>query len=169
MTFGISGLVAAYVMVGVLLLSINLYSRWSWQVKAASVVVVSLFYLVTYFSFPPLLGWPTSASLPPRFHLIAAHVSEPDKLAGDDGVIYLWVSEFPGGERLPPPRAYRLPFSPELHARAIAATTKLRKGLPQLGEVQEAPPERPIDGKQGGQMSVNVEFYDLPDPLLPEK
>jgi hypothetical protein len=58
-------LVAAYVLVAVLLLSVNLYSRWSWQVKAATVIVVSLFYVNTYFSFPALLGWPISASLPP--------------------------------------------------------------------------------------------------------
>jgi hypothetical protein len=56
-------------------------------------------------------------------------VSEPDKRTGDEGAIYLWVSEFPGAGQLQEPRAYRLPFTPELQARAMAATTKLRKGL----------------------------------------
>ena len=59
MALGVTGLIAAYVLVALLLLSINLYSNWSWRVKATTIVVVSGFYLVSYFSFSPILGWPT--------------------------------------------------------------------------------------------------------------
>ena len=53
---GVTGLIAAYVLIALLLLSINLYSNWSWKVKACSIVVATLFYVITYLSFPPCWG-----------------------------------------------------------------------------------------------------------------
>ena len=70
------------------------------------------------------------------------------------------------------PRAYRLPFSAELHSKVVEAGVKMRKGLPQLGELREddlGPLVKPTDETRGGQVSVDVEFFDLPDPLFPEK
>jgi amino acid transporter len=169
---GVTGLVLAYVVIALLLLSINLYSNWSWRIKTATIIVVSLFYIVTYFSLPPLMGWPTDAKLPERFALIGAHVREPDKLLGAEGVIFLWVTEMIGGTLASEPRAYRVPFTPEFHAQVVSAVSKLRKGLPQLGEaraVDKAPVGRPTETKRGGQVSLDIQFYDLPDPLFPEK
>ncbi|MCK5498953.1 MAG: hypothetical protein KAI77_07110, partial [Gammaproteobacteria bacterium] len=71
MTLGISGLIAAYIVLAVLLLSINLYSKWSWHVKAITIIITSAFYIVSYFSFPPLLGWPTKQALPSHFRLLS--------------------------------------------------------------------------------------------------
>lgn len=172
MVLGVMGLIAAYVLVALLLLSVNLYSNWSWRIKAALIIVVSLFYLVTYLSFPPLMGWPAKSDVPERFNLIAAQVREPDKLTGEQGRIYLWISEFTGDLNRREPRAYRLPFNAELHAKIVTATAKLKKGLPQLGEAEpmdDVPPVSPQDTKRGGQASVNIQFYDLPDPLFPDK
>lgn len=169
---GTAGLVAAYVLVALLLLSINLYSRWPWWVKAGTIVLTSAFYIVTYFSFPPLLGWPTEAKLPERFRLISAYVQEPNKATGSEGNIYLWATSVAAGTDTSEPRAYRLPYSNELHQKVSAANVKLRKGLAQLGETHEskkAKIEHPLDVSRGGQKSLDVEFYDLPDPLFPEK
>lgn len=169
---GTSGLVAAYVVVALLLLWLNLYTRWSWRIKAALIVVVSAFYFVAYFSMPPLLGWPTAAELPKRFNLVAIYVQEPDKTNGSEGQIFLWATDMANGPRRGEPRAYRVPFSGELHARVVEAGNKMRKGLPQLGEVREEQiggDARPTDESQGGQKSVAIEFFDLPDPLFPEK
>ncbi len=169
---GTSGLVAAYVVVALLLLLLNLYTPWSWRVKATLIAVVSLFYAVSYFSLPPLLGWPTDAELPKRFNLAAIYVQEPDKSSGREGEIFLWATDMAEGPRGAEPRAYRVPFSGELHARVVEAGNKMRKGLPQLGEVREeqvGPHAKPTDETQGGQKSVAIEFFDLPDPLFPEK
>ena len=169
---GKSGLVAAYVIVALLLVSLNLYTRWSWRVKASLIVVVSAFYLVTYYSLPPLLGWPADAELPQRFNLVAIYVQEPDKSTGAEGEIFLWATDMAQGPRGAEPRAYRVPFSGELHAKVVEAGNKMRKGLPQLGEVSEeqvGPRARPTDAFRGGQNSVAIEFFDLPDPLFPEK
>ena len=186
---GISGLVAAYVIVALLLLALNLNSRWSWVIKALAIVLVSGLYLVTYYSFPPLLGWPTSQQLPKRFNLIAVYVQEPDKTSGRAGEILLWAADMAAGPRGAEPRAYRVPFTPELHQKVEEAGNKIRKGLPQLGELKEenvpehatpatanqgaqiqaGAPGKPADTAHGGQDSVVIEFYDLPDPLFPEK
>lgn len=171
-TLGAAGLVAAYVVLAVLLLSINLYSRWRWPVKAVATLLVTAFYVVTYQSIPPLLGWPASQELPERFNLVAAYVEEPDKATGDDGAIYLWVTNLDEGFENVRPRAYSVPFSSELHQEVAEASGKLRKGIPQLGETKDAklgPNGRPLDTSQQGQASVSVEFFDLPDPLFPEK
>jgi len=47
MTLGITGIITAYILLALLLLSINLYSKWSWQIKAATIVLTSVFYVVT--------------------------------------------------------------------------------------------------------------------------
>lgn len=167
-----TALVAAYVLIALLLLSINLYSKWSWRVKTLTVIAVSAFYLITYFSIPPLLGWPTDQALPERFNLVAIYVDEPNKITGEPGEIYLWVADMKHGPGHDKPRAYRVPFSVALHTKVVEAGVKLRKGLPQLGEVKEeevGPHTTPTDEKRGGQTSAHIEFYDLPDPLFPEK
>lgn len=169
---GTSGLVAAYVLVALLLLGALLYTRWSWRAKSALIVLVSAFYAVTYYSLPPLLGWPTADRLPERFNLVAIYVQEPDKASGDEGAIFLWVTDLAEGARRTEPRAYRVPFEGALHERVVEAGNKMRKGLPQLGELREeelGPSAKPKDTTQAGQKSVAIEFFDLPDPLFPEK
>ena len=93
MTLGISGLIATYIVLAVLLLSINLYSKWSWQVKAMTIIVTSAFYIISYFSFSPLFGWPTKQALPSHFRLLSSEVHQPDKLTGEEGAVYLWAKE----------------------------------------------------------------------------
>jgi hypothetical protein len=168
---GISGLVAAYVLIGLILLSINLYSNWSWKVKAGTIILTSIFYIVTYLSFPPLLGWPTSETLPERFQLIAAHVQQPNKITGDDGSVYLWVSRIENLASPSPPRAHRLEYSNELHEMVIKANSNLNKGIAQLGEAedQENIIDNVRDAPRSGQKSVKIQFYDLPDPMFPDK
>ena len=119
-----------------------------------------------------MLGWPTDDTLPQRFNLVAIYVQEPDKSSGAEGEIFLWATDMAKGPRGAEPRAYRVPFTGALHAKVVAAGNKIRKGLPQLGEISEeqvGPHARPTDATQGGQKSVAIEFFDLPDPLFPEK
>ena len=54
MTLGITGIISAYILLALLLLSINLYSKWSWQIKAATIVLTSVFYVVLVVFFYPL-------------------------------------------------------------------------------------------------------------------
>lgn len=173
MTLGTIGLTVAYVVVALLLLSVNLYSRWPWWVKLGTIAVTSLFYVVTYVSYPTLLGWPTDAQLPERFRLLAVHVQEPSKVTGAEGKIFLWATDMSQPSDAEP-RAYRVPYTGPLHQRVVEAGNKLRKGLPQLGETEEEearsiPPDAIEDSTRYGQKSVRIEFFDLPDPLFPDK
>lgn len=157
-------------MLAVLLLSINLYSNWSWQVKAGTIIITTCFYVVSYFSIPPLLGWPTSEQLPKKFKLVAAEVAQPNKTTGAEGSIYLWVADVDDLSSSRPPRAYRLKYSDLLHEQVLNAKIKLGKGTPQLGEIKEPDATvKQVDETRTSQASAKIEFYDLPDPLFPEK
>ena len=111
MTLGISGLIAAYILLAALLLSVNLYSKWSWQLKTITIIITSVFYIISYISFPPLLGWPTNQKLPAHFRLLATEVHQPDKLTGEEGSVFLWLKEVEDITTLVLPRAYVLPYS----------------------------------------------------------
>ena len=170
MTLGITGIVTAYILIAVLLLSINLYSKWSWKIKALTIVLTSIFYVVTYFSFPPLLGWPTSQYPPAQFRLIAAHVVQPNKETGEDGAVYLWLTEIEDMTSSGIPRAYELEYSEELHEKIINVNAKLDKDIAQLGEFKEPDDTfNQVNEQKRGVKSVHIEFYDLPDPLFPDK
>ena len=173
-TLGITGLIAAYILIALLLLSINLYSNWSWKIKGGTIIITSLFYIITYMSFPQLLGWPTSNNPPERFRLIAAHVVQPDKLTGNMGAIYLWLTQIDNLSSSAPPRAYVFPYSDALHEIIYNANSKLNKGIAQLGEFNDShDDENNIDklknAPRSGQKSVKIQLYDLPDPLFPDK
>ncbi len=170
MILGITGIISAYILIGLLLLSINLYSKWSWKVKAASIVITSAFYVITYYSFPPLLGWATTENLPPQFRLISTHVEQPNKETGKEGSVYLWLAEIENMSSTLAPRAYELQYSNELHEKIINVKAKLDKDIAQLGEFKEPDDTmNQVDEQRRGVKSVHIEFYDLPDPLFPDK
>lgn len=170
MTLGITGIVASFVLLALLLLSINLYSKWSWPVKALTIILTSAFYIITYFSFPPLLGWPTTQLPPQQFRLIAAHVNQPNKETGEDGAVYLWLTEIKDMTSAGEPRSYKLEYSNELHEKIINVNAKLDKDIQQLGEFKEPDDAfNDVSEQKRGLRSIHIEFYDLPDPLFPDK
>ena len=173
-TLGVTGIITAYIILAVLLLSINLYSNWPWYVKIGTVVITSIFYIITYISMPPILGWPTEQDPPERFRLISAYVEQPNKLTGDEGGIYLWLSEIDDLSETPEPRAYKFPYSDPFHEEILKAQSKLKKDILQLGEFtdeeKEAGSLENIELKnRTTNISAKISFYDLPDPLFPEK
>lgn len=164
MTVGVGGLVAAYLAVGTILVGLGLYSRWPWQVKAAGVVITTAAYLVLYHSFPPILGWPTQGELPGKFDLLSVYIQEPDRITDSQGDIFFWaVNLEEGAERTP--RAYRMAFTPELKATFREAAGKLKKNMPQLGNLEPEEGSMGVpwrEGKQTGQKSVKIDFQDMP-------
>ena len=127
MTATVLAISAAYVVIAVLLLSLGLASRFTWWVKAAAIVVTSVFFVEVFFATKDLLGWPRTGQLPNRFQLLWVRVVEPDRLSANPGAIYLWIEEVddnnvPDGV----PRSYRLPYSRVLADRS----TKARESTP---------------------------------------
>ena len=191
MTLPFIGVGLSYVVVAVLLLSLNLTSRWHWGVKAAAIAVTSVFFGVSYASIAGLIGWPSEARVPERFQLDWATVVEPDKLNGSRGSIYLWVEALdennaPAGT----PRAFRVPFSRDLADRIGHAKERIEQGVEQAATARDldlpesapdddrrlagAPPWQNEPGSPGDpaafiQHMPTIEFEDMPPPALPPK
>jgi len=119
---------------------------------------------VVYSSWPGVQGWPTDRDLPEQFFLHAVNIDEPNS-------IFLWGTQFTQGLGQTEPRAYRLPYTPELHDKVDKATRKIRKGLPVIGQVA------PTVGASAELSNLeqtrindsNIEFIDAPQALIPGK
>ncbi len=191
MALSLTGVVLAYVAIGVLLLSLNIASRWHWGVKSAAIAVTTLFFGVSYGSIAELIGWPSEARVPEHFQLHWATVVEPDKLNGLPGSIYLWLEEL-DDDNIPKgtPRAFRVPYSRELADRIGHAKERIEQGKDQAGTARDldapkgppdedrrlagAPPRQNEPGTAGDpaafiQHMPAIEFEDMPLPVLPPK
>ena len=193
MTSTVLAVSAAYVVIGVLLLTIGLTSRFAWWVKAAAIVVTSVFFVEVFFATKSLLGWPRSGQLPGRFQLLWVRVVEPDLRSTNSGAIYLWIEEVdennvPDGV----PRSYRLPYSRPLADRSAKARDEIMGGKPQQGLADDlagtdnqhdakADQERSGNRTESGittvdldqfrllQQAQRLEFSPMPGPTLPPK
>jgi hypothetical protein len=192
MTSTVLAISAAYVVLGVLLLALGLSSRFAWWVKAAAIVVTSVFFVEMFFATKDLLGWPRTGQLPARFQLLWVRVVEPDLRNSDPGAIYLWIEEVddnnvPDGV----PRSYRLPYTRPLADRSAKAREEIMKGKPQQGLAEDIDgadtKQEPNSDKAGTrtaehgvttvdldqfrllQQVQRVEFGPMPGPRLPPK
>lgn len=191
MTLPLVGIAASYVAIAVLLLSLNLASRWHWGIKATAIAITTVFFGVSYVSIAGLIGWPSEARMPEHFQLHWATVIEPDKLIGLPGSIFLWVegldeNNIPAGT----PRAFRVPYSRELVDRIGRAKERIEQGTDQVGTAREldvpegqpdedrrlaaAPPRQDEPGSTGDptafvQHIPSIDFEDMPPPVLPPK
>ena len=161
MTPTVLAISAAYVVLGVLLLAIGLGSRFSWWVKAAAVVVTSVFFVEAFFATKSLLGWPRDGALPAHFQLLWVRVVEPDRKSSNPGAIYLWIEEVdennvPDGV----PRSFRLPYS-----RPLADPNSDKPGS------RVEPGTTVVDLEQFRllQQVQRVQFSPMPGPTLPPK
>jgi len=134
MTSTVIAISLGYAALAVLLLGLGLEARLRWWIKAAAIVVTSVFMVVVFFATNGLLGWPARGPLPARFQLLCSRVVEPDVRTGDAGAVFLWVEEtdennVPSGV----PKSYRLPYSRALADRSLAARDEIIAGHPQQG------------------------------------
>jgi hypothetical protein len=191
MTSTVLAIAAAYVALGVLLLTLGLAARVAWWVKAAAIVATSGFFVEAFFATKGLLGWPATGALPARFQLLWVRVVEPDVKVGDPGAIYLWIeavdeNNVPDGV----PRSYRLPYSRPLADRSAKARDEIMSGKPQQGSAEDIAggesKDEPNSEQQGAkaepglaavdleqyrllQQAQRVEFSPMPVPTLPPK
>ncbi|MBS0445738.1 MAG: hypothetical protein JSR59_07295 [Proteobacteria bacterium] len=144
-----------------------LWSHWPAWPRALLVVGVSAFYFYVDDAAHGLTGWPTADTLPSRFVLLAAMIDEPS--ADHPGGLYVWANPLADGKSASMPRAYRLPYSKDLHALLNEGMKKVRSGVSQVGTSE------PKAGKGGfawlrpGSDEQVVKLRDLPVPQLPEK
>lgn len=164
MTGAVIGLVAAYAVLGLLLLSLNLRSAWRWPIKAIAIVLTGAFCAIAFLAIEALLGWPTPSPPPVEFRLHGALVQEPDR-QGSDGRIFLWLTPLdPDGQLIGPPRAHALPYSRALHEQTARAQADLRQGRPIDGATRTR-----RDGAPQGADSLQVELFAAPPPTFVPK
>ena len=141
MTTTLIAISAAYVVLGVLLLSVGLTSPFRWWVKAAAIVVTSAFFIEAFFATKGLLGWPGTGRLPAPLPIaVDPREVEPDPKSHDTGAIFLWVEEVddnnvPTGT----PRSYRLPYTKPLADKSLKARDEIMAGHPQEGTARRGP------------------------------
>jgi len=190
-------LTIAYAALGALLLAVLARLPVARGVKLTAICVMSVLNIGVFFGLQGLIGWSSATAVPDGFQLLSARVIEANPSRGVPGAIHLWVealdaNNIPSGE----PRAFVLPYSPELASKAAVAQSEIMKGNAQGGRSHIFAPE--IEGgalegvnvrtvSQGatpggdpsgggvldpsalGGQSKTVDLIPLPKPLLPPK
>ena len=125
-------LLGGYVLIAVLLLSLNVRANWHWSIKFGAIALTTLTYFSTWWALRESEGWPAIVEPPGGFELIAFDIREPDKRSGDDGAIYLWLRHPGAVDGVP--RAHRLEYREELHEAVVQAGRRMAEGQQQVTE-----------------------------------
>ncbi|MDR3475033.1 MAG: hypothetical protein P4M09_25560 [Devosia sp.] len=129
------GTLAVYLVLVVLLLSLNIFSLWKWWVKAGAIVIGCACVIAAYFSITAMIGWPTFTALPKRFNLVATRTVEPDRASGAPGHVYLWVEEInQNNVPIGAPRGYEVPYTVKLADDTKQAQDKINSGQQIMGQ-----------------------------------
>lgn len=144
-----------------------LWSRWPGWLKAVLVLASSAFYFVAYDALREAGGLPSGEALPPRFALLAAVIEEPS--AKTSGALYIWVNALEDGKPAAQPRAYKLPYTKDLHALLNEGMKKARQGISQMGSSEPKPGRNGFAWLRPGNDVQDVKIRDMPKPQLPEK
>lgn len=174
MILGYTGLISGYAFLLLLILLVLIYSNLHWAIKSAVMTLSLGFFVITYYSFTPLMGWPVSEELPDELQFQGAYIRQPNKITGSEGGIYLWAVNLNKNISQQLPRAYRLPYSDPLHEKVVEAKRKTKNGVPQMidvvGDVNtENERKSQATNQGGGGTIVPVEFYDMPVTTPPAK
>jgi hypothetical protein len=152
-----------FVLLGALLLWLVIGGRGAWWVKFGAIAVTSAFTFAVWGALDSFSGWATDENPPAHALLVGSTVDEPR-------AIYVWlVAPFKGSvlEYQPSrgePRAYRLPYSRELHEQIDRGNTLARQGRPVELASREA-----AAGTPGRRTRFVVRAYRLPPQSLPRK
>jgi hypothetical protein len=152
-----------FVLLGALLLWLVIGGRGAWWLKLGAIVATCAFTFAVWSALGSFSGWATDATPPARALVVSSTVDEPR-------AIYVWLiaPTKPGllGYRAEKaePRAYRLPYSRELHEEIDRGTALARRGQPvELSR-------REVEGSGGGRRTrLVVRAYRLPPQSLPRK
>ena len=161
-------LVISFAAVLLLILLALLWSHWPAWMKGVLVLGVTGLYFFGNDAVHQIWGVPSIDALPARFVMLAAAVDEPS--GKTPGSIFMWVSEPREGVKKLEPRAYRVPYTKELHAQIDAGVRKGRDGISQMGTAEaKAGNARGAGWLKPGNDEQEIKIRDLPSPQLPEK
>ena len=129
MTPGIILLTLAYVAAAVLLLVMNLATRYALWIKVSAIFVVTGLYAATWLGYQQLTGWPTDQPMPDKFRVLWVNIDERENAEDTPSSIFYWLRSLDeAGLPIGPPRAFRRPWSEAAAENAEAAITALEGG-----------------------------------------
>ena len=161
-------LVISFAALMLLVLLALLWSRWPAWMKGVLVLAVTVLYFYGNDAVHRIWGVPSADALPERFVMLAAAVDEPS--AKNPGSIFMWVSVPREGVNKLEPRAYRVPYTKELHAQIDQGVRKGRDGISQMGTAEaKAGNARSAGWLKPGNDEQEIKIRDMPSPQLPEK
>lgn len=144
-----------------------LWSRWPRWLKTLLVLGVTVFIFWANDTVHGIWGWPSSDALPERFVLLAVVIEEPTKTTS--GNLYVWVNALEDGKPAAQPRAYKLPYTKDLHALLNEGMKKVRQGVSQVGSSKPKHGPKGFSWLRPGSDEQDIKIRDLPLPQLPEK
>ncbi len=164
-------LIFGYIFIAALLALAIIHSELDWRFKGAMIIVVSIFYYISYHSWTEAQGWPSNTYPPEQFVLHHALVVEPDQEKETEGQILVWLSEIQDKTMSDTPRVYRIEYSRTLHSKVEKALSKLKGGKAQVGRIgnKERKFQSELSGSIAKEEETMIVFSDLPDLALPEK
>lgn len=195
------GIPVSFVLLSAIGLWILIYGKGYWWIKSIFIFLTITFSITLWASLSELSGWPTDVSAPEKVIVHWVLVKEPSKLnSNDKGFVYLWATEidsenkakktkinkwtspFVAKKHSIEPRIYRLPYSENLHKKAVQAMKMIRAGKNVVAEGMKLGSEEKElsfgkkEGKnkgKGKQGSLSQEqdfmFYELPSFKIQDK
>lgn len=190
MTFVIIALASSFAVLIALLVIAVMASRLPIILRGLLTIMAITLMFVTYWGVSEIRGLPSDTALPAQFRMHWARILEPNKISGENGSIFLWVEaldedNYPSGL----PRAYQLPYTPELADAVEQALAAISDGEEVAGQIEEGAAEIStaeqlaieLDGEQNsqnntalGERVIAIDFGDIrfgavPAPITPEK
>lgn len=146
MTATIILMAGSYALVAALLAVIVVTARLPLAVKLVATLATGIMITWSYYNIGELRGLPTDGPPPAHFKLHWARVVEPNALMKEKGHVFLWLEElddknYPSGT----PRAYSLPYDPDLVKKVDAAMGKIMDGQVVSGTINTKPTEEKKD------------------------
>jgi len=161
-------IVLAFSALLLLLLLALVWSHWPGWMKGVLVLAVTALYFYGNDAVHQIWGVPSADALPEHFVMLGAAVDEPT--GKTPGSIFLWVSAPREGLKKLEPRAYRVPYTKQLHAQIEEGVRKGKDGISQMGTAEIKPGNaRGVGWLKPGNDEQEIKIRDLPSPQLPEK
>ena len=163
----IPAIAVSFVLLAGLLLWFVIGSRGRWWVKLPAIVVTCAFTFAVWHALGSFSGWPSNEKPPARAVLLSSAVDEPR-------AIYVWLlaPTEPGVLDYRPnrgePRAFRLPYSRELHQQIDRAAALAKQGRP-VELRRTGAKDSTGNGNSGHRARYAVRAYRLPPQSLPRK
>ncbi|MEK9151797.1 MAG: hypothetical protein AAB692_00350, partial [Patescibacteria group bacterium] len=158
-------------------------AKGPWWLKLFLIVVIPLMGVYSMKELVSYQGYPTSEPVPEKGLLMQIDVREPNKESGDPGVINVWLRPLGAGKKGPgfleydpkrEPRAYRMPYSREMHERLEQARQMMGRGKRVVVGMRGV--RGSLFGRGSGQSGgtygdseSEIEIYEMPPVHLPPK